>query len=236
MEYPSFLQLFEAYLSAIAMLLPALLIGLFKYRNLAGNHKPFIWILLLLFFTETLQFILRLSHVFNVLSYNIYIILFAILFIYQFFRWKMIGKNLATALVVACVVVWSLDHFVINYPRIGESTNLFGSTRFFRLFYALILTLLSMFSIFKLTTGTETHLFRNHIFYISLALIIFYTFYVYRWVYLDFSFFSAREREVSEVFQRLLNKTGSFVINLYYLLFIMATIWMPRKKIFFINF
>ena len=217
-----------AYLFSLGML-PALVAGAIKYPKMMRADRPFVWIMALNFLSETSQFVRLSIRIGDFTVYNLYVLLFLLLFLYQFYSWKSINKPIAIALAVMGTAVWIWEHLVPEY-------HLRTRTQFFRMTTGVILFSVAAFTLTRLATGRHLKLFTNHRFYICLALFLYFSFYVYYSFYHIYTDAFLEGSRASENYLRSLASIQRYIMHLTYVLYFVAALWIPRKKNFFSNF
>ncbi|MCZ4244345.1 hypothetical protein [Pedobacter punctiformis] len=200
-------------------ILIACIIGLIRWRNIAVNFRPFLYYCFADCLTEILVFILIIKHINPCLVTNIYLVLSAVLLLWQFKEWSVFNKNpwITQVLGVILIVIWGLDYFVFH--------NLWDNSGFFRIVYSFVAVILAITYLNKLITIVDGNILKDSRFLICAALIIFFTFNIF----IEIIYFNSNS---SIIFKENVFDIKR-VINVFTnLVFALAMLWIPKKKNF----
>ncbi|MEO6230410.1 MAG: hypothetical protein ABJB11_13645 [Ferruginibacter sp.] len=148
----------------------AAIIGLARFKNLDREYYPFIYCTWLAAINEVVSFLLTRWGFTNIINNNIYILLEALFITWQFKKWDTFGGNtkIFTGLFKLILVAWLLEYTVFS------SINKVGF--FCRIFYALLIVLMSINITSWLLVNSRGVLLKNPTFLICAGYIIFFTF------------------------------------------------------------
>lgn len=209
--------------------LPAipLLAGLWRYRKIDSAYHPLVWICGVGILAETWRF-WEITQYFstgrptNMLGYNLYVLIVSQCYLLIFHRWKLFQRlpMLFQVMQVLFLLVWLIDHFVLQGFRLLESTL------FFRLFYASSLSLLAIQQINNLIINYRKNLLTSASFLICAGILLLFVPYILQEV-LHLIIPQLSKTFFVEVFN-IRPRINAFV----YLLYLLAILWTPRKKPF----
>lgn len=216
-------KLLQGFLLSITIALPAI-IGLYRYRNIDWQYRPFIWICCLLTANELLMFILLQMKVYTFMSYNLVLPVTCSLYLLLFKRWGLFSekKYLLPMVFSVLMIIWIADHFILNGYRLNARTV------YFRVCFSLMLVILAVDSINRLIVSEKKSLLHNSRFLICAGLVVYYT---YRIIVDAFSI-----KGMSQSFLLLLGDFNRYLLVALNLLFALAALWIPAKKNYTIQF
>jgi hypothetical protein len=216
-------QYLQNFLLSIMIAIPAI-IGLVRYRTMNPLFHPFVWICCALTLNETVKFILIQNGINSLISYNIALPIICCLYILQFKKWGLFAgrEKWLLVLIPALLILWVADHFLINGIKIHSRTY------YFRVCYSLLLVLMSVNTINQLIVSEKHSLLLNSSFLICACLVIYYT---YRILVDAFSL-----NKMSPEFLGQLGNFNRYLLIGLNLIFVLAALWIPRKKNFTLRF
>jgi len=198
----------------------AAVIGLVGWKKTDPAYQPFVIITVLAFINHiiSLQMVKRTGA--NTVNANIFVLVEVILYVWQFQKWGLLKKSsiLLPMIMLGLAIIWTLDNLIIHRVTMLNS--------FFRITSSFLLVLLSIEQINKLIWYSRKNLLVNSCFLICCGLLIYFSFKAI----IEVFFFI--ELKASIAFY-----TSIFAILVYLnffvnLIFIWATIWIPRKQKF----
>lgn len=143
---------------------------LVRFKTVVAFSLPFVLFVLVGWFNDTLSHILIATIRSNVINSNVYWIVENLLLIWLFKEWNVPPdkKNLYQKLAVVGLALWIADNLILH------SLTTFNDG--FRLWHSLTVVVLSVRQINSLLFKETRSLFRNPMFIISIAMVIFYSF------------------------------------------------------------
>lgn len=216
-------------ISILAPLVPFLL-GLYRYKKIDGSYYPFIAVLGCAVLSETYRTIQLYNYYqgwnwpvgISTIGYNLYVLAIGLLYTILFYKWGLFENKTKPYYLVLIIlsIAWVFDHLIINGNRIASPT------KYYRLFYSLLLCLFAISHINKLIVSEKHSLLRNASFLICLGLLFFFVPYII----------------IEGVFLFSPKTSPDFYISVYqirgrfnpliYLIFTVAILWIPPKKPF----
>lgn len=204
-------------LLSFSIIIPVI-IGLVRLHKINKAYYPFIICLSLGLLNEITSFFLVHAGYYNTVNCNMYMFIEASLLLWQFRKWGLFSARMQYILLAALAFVWSAEILVI-----------FSITRYaswFLMIYSSLITVLSVFQVNKLLARERKKLFRNPVFIICAAFLLYYPFSV-----------------LSEAFWLYgLGQPAGFSIRIHWiavltnfmaiLLYILAILWMPNRQKF----
>lgn len=195
-------------------------IGVIRFSKISPVFRPFIYCIWIGLFNELLSLTIIKSGYSNAVNLNIYLLIEALFFTWQFKNWKLLEKNKWLFLFTIGIIclTWLLMNLVI-----------FRITRFnsyFLITYSFILSLMAITLLSRLILIERRSLLKNPIFIICIAFIIYYTFSVLSeafWIY------GLNENKNFRINVATISVITNLIANLLYSL---AIIWMPNKQRF----
>ena len=91
-------------------ILIAACIAAIRFKTIAKDFKPFIFLIWLGLLNETVSLVLIYTKGYNTLNSNIYVLIECLLILYQFYCWAILTKRLHFSLSFASLLVWVLDN------------------------------------------------------------------------------------------------------------------------------
>lgn len=193
-------------------------IGWIRLRKADPVFFPFILLLTAGFFTETVSIILMKKGYSNVLLYNIFSLSEAVIIVWQFKKWKFLGKKI---MLYYLIQVLFLVSWVTEFILRGGFSQFFS---YFIVGYSTIIVYMAIGIINDVIFKEPTPLLLNPLFLICMGLIIYFTYMALIeifWIY-GLNRSSAFRISVYNIFA---------FINLFTnLLFAFATLWIPMKR------
>jgi hypothetical protein len=213
----------QNFLLSLLIAVPAI-IGLVNYKKMNPSYRPFIWVCVAVSTNEIVKYFLIQMGNYDYVSYNIALPIICFLYLWLFYSWGLFkGKeNRLKILAALLLAIWIADHFILNGYRLPERTN------YFRIAYSLTLVLLSVNTINRLILTEKQNLLLNSCFLICIALAIYYTYRIiidaFKLNHMSNQFFHDLEN---------INRSLNTGLNL---IFVLAALWIPKKKNFTIQF
>lgn len=196
------------------------IIGLIRFNKIEEHYYPFLYFIWLGCINEVISFTLIMSRQSNYINNNAYVFI-ASLFIVWFFKNNGLFHNRIPAfysVLAALITLWLFESFwIINIKeQIGT---------YFRIFSSFLTILMSIQLINTMLVAGTNNLIRNPVFLISLTFILYFTFKTLVeafWIY---------GLQSSESFQLLVWNISVFVNLFTNLIYALALLWIPRKKL-----
>ena len=198
----------------------AAVVGLVSWKRTDPAYHPFIIVTTLAFINHitSLQMVRWFGA--NTVNANIFVFVESIIYVWQFQRWKLLKRSamLFPMIMLGLAIIWVLDNLIVH--------RLTTLNSFFRIISSFLLVLLSIEQLNKLIWFSRKNLFVNSCFLICCGLLIYFS---YKATIEVFFFI---ELKASIAFY-----TSIFAILIYLnffvnLIFIWATVWIPRKQKF----
>ncbi len=204
------------YISTASSLLPAAG-ALVRYKKTPPVFFPFLFCMWLAAINDLACSALAANGYSTILTNNIYVLLEAMLLMWQFKQWEIFSKkeNHSSLRLILLLTLWIVDCFFVS--------GIYKVATWFRIGYSFMLVLLAVNMLNAILFSDYKALARNSVFVICTCIIAFYTFKVFVeifWLY--GSGLSKTFRNNIYLIMILLN----IVCNLFYFI---ATLWMPRK-------
>jgi len=204
-----------------------LLLGLYRIKKIDIAFFPFIAILACGLLAECLRFFqiwlyFNQGVKTNFIIYNVYILVIAFLYLQLFYNWGTIGtkKWVLYFMWGLLFAVWLLDHVLLGPQRI------FILTAIFRMTYSSLLCLLAIHQINRLIVNEKQSLLKNPKFLICISVLLFFVLYIIQESVILF------DPKISKAFFKAIFIIRSRISTFIYLLFFLAILWIPPKKIF----
>jgi hypothetical protein len=204
-------------------ILIAAIIGIIRFKSIIRDYYPFIFIIWLGVFNETLSLVLIFTLGRNTINSNIFVLLEYLLIVYQFYKWNN-KKGLKKYVILALLglAVWSADNLVLN--SITHNNSLF------RAFYSFLVVFFSIDQVNKLVIYERGPLFKNPMFIICITFLLYYGFKAFVESYNMFHL------GLSKTLLRDLWIILYFVNGIANLLYALAVLWIPTKVKFILPY
>jgi hypothetical protein len=162
-----------------------------------------------------------------VVMMNIYTMVEFSLLAWLFHAWGLFNRNRTFFIILMSgfFVAW-----VIN--TIITESIVYGNNFYFRVLYSFALVLFAVSTFNKMVVNHRGSIFYNPQFWICLGIIIFFTFFLLD----NATKLSLIRHTISRVFKQNLQKIIVFSNLLVNLLYVVAVVWIPRKKNFMTSF
>jgi hypothetical protein len=204
-----------------SILLP-FLISVLRFKVIAREYHPFIYLLLLGVVNEIISTILNYKGYSNAVNSNIYVLLESVMLVWLFARWKLFRRPaLFYALLIFLISFWLFENFYIS------KISYFSS--YFRILYSFVIVLMSIQIVNRLIVREQRSLVKNSMFIISVGFIIYYIYKILVEIFWVYGLNNSKEFQ-NDVYNIL------HFINLFTnLIFALAILWMPRKREFMLQ-
>ena len=198
----------------------ASIIGWVRFSKTEPNCFPFLLCLTLASVNEIISFILTQVGLHTIINNNVYVLLEAVLIIWQFKNWGLFGKYnaLFLFLLVSIILTWLIDSFLVSNTN---SLNLY-----FRIIYAFIIVLMSIHINNILILTYRKRLLQSSVFLICSGFIIYFT---YKILVETFWLYGLDKSRHFRINVYLLLTWINLIVNLIYAL---AMLWIPKKPQF----
>lgn len=193
-------------------------IGVYRFKQTDSHYYPLIIYTVLASLNELYSYVIVTQYgISNQANNNLYTLLEALVICWQLYQWNVFGKKKTLFLVtqLSFVLVW-----MYSWWRTGSIFELF---HIYRIYYAVLLTLLCVGVFNKLIFSSVRSLKRNTKFLVSVGLIVLYSFKIITelfWLY---------GLSQSQAFLYKVYAWFGYVNLIINLLFILAVLWIPRK-------
>ena len=202
------------------------IIGWIRINKIHRSFYPFILCVSIAFLVEVASYVLK--HTGKVKSnafiYNVYALCEAVLICWQFKKWDLFYRVewLFVALVSSFVCFWVVECFF---------WGMFHSTAsYFRFYYYAAIVIMSINILNKQMITESKNIFKNSVFLICLAFIVYYIFEAIIVIFWLYGYGKSTNFLMKLI---LVTLYLNFVANLVYAL---AVLWMPKKKRFSLQY
>lgn len=202
----------------------AAIIGLVRFKNINQAYYPFLTLIWIGLITEIIGFICTKNGYSNTATYNIYVLIEAIILTSQFKSWGLFDRARSLFIILLCsyIAFWTVECFVLH--------RFYRNASYFRVYYSFVIVLMSI-NIINRELMTDTHnLFRNAKFLICTAFVIYYIYKVIVGIFWIYGFGASRS------FRYHLVIIIPYVNLFANLIFALAVLWMPKKHRFSLQF
>ena len=200
------------------------IIGIIRFRTIDRSYYPFLYDIWLALLVELVVFVLGQAKAYDALNgvVNLFSLADCLLFTWLFYRWNLFKRHsvILYTLVGFFIVTWVIITFFVH----GFSEN----NWYFRLIYSFVLIFVGVTFFNKVVVTERGNMLRNSQFLICLGLIIFYTFFTV----VCATQVSVFKNEVSIEFRRSLQQINIFSNVFVNLIYALAVLWIPRKKVY----
>lgn len=209
-------------------IIPAVIIGIVRYRRINTSYYPFIYNVFLVLIIEIVGQILMQQgngKMFTTLL-NIFSILDFCLFTWLFHNWGLFNrrKDVFVAILSLFAIIWVVITLVFN--------KIYIPNFYFRLFYSFVLIFFSVNTFNKVVVHERGKISRNPKFLICLGIIIFYTFFVI----VCATNLTVLRQSVTRLFRASMQEINVYSNLLVNILYAVAIVWIPRKQNFMTPF
>jgi hypothetical protein len=196
----------------------AAIIGISRFRSIAPAYFPFLFIIWLGLFNETLSLFIIYNNRSNAVNSNIFVLGEYLLILLQFYKWNYHSTLRYYGAAVAGVMVWVIDNCLLH--GVSENNSLF------RVYYSLAVVFLSINQVNKLIIFEKGNLLRNATFIICIAFLFYFGCKGF------IETFNALRFGLSDMFLRNLWIILYFVTFITNLIYAIATLCIPAKQEF----
>ncbi len=199
----------------------AVLIGLIRFRKIDPSYHPFIFIITFSLINEIASPFFVEKYKTNAININVLIVIEYMLWVWQFKCWGVFDKRKKWKFLAAMTllpIVWFIENIILS--------NIFTFNSIFSLISAFLLVFLAIDQVNKLIVEEKKSLLKNAKFLISCGVIIFHTY----------------EIMINSFYVMKLDQSNDFLSNIFIilvlvnlfvnLLFALATIWIPTRQKF----
>lgn len=169
----------QVVLFSFSILLPAIT-GVIRFRNMERSFYPFIFFIWTGTLNEIISYVLSLEGGSTTFSNNLYILAEALLILWQFKEWHIFQnfKKGFVLLLLSLVLVWIIDH--------GNKDNFANINLNFRLFYSLMIVVMSIHLNNQLVFTYRRNLVKSPVFLICIGFTVYFTYKILAevfWIY-----------------------------------------------------
>ncbi|MEO5650035.1 MAG: hypothetical protein ABIR03_08940 [Ginsengibacter sp.] len=160
----------ENYVIKIALnhsIIIAVIIGMIRFKKLAGDFYPFLLVILAGLMNESLSLVLIYTTTgSNTINSNVFVLVEYALFLWQFYRWE--GGHYKKYYLLAGIglAIWVADNLVVN--------TLTQNNSLFRVFYSFVILFLSIYQINKILIFENDNVLKNACFIICFTFLFYY--------------------------------------------------------------
>jgi hypothetical protein len=205
-------------------------IGVFRWKKIDERYYPIIVIMGVAFFNELFRFFQLFNYVaklgwplgLSLMGYNLYVLIISILYVMLFRNMGVFAKRktLMRVILTSFVLFWVTDHFLI------PEHSIHGTTKYFRIFYSFVLSLLAIQKINMLLVTEKRNLLRNPAFLICICMLFYFL------PYIITECITLLIKTVTIDFQQAVYKYRKIANIVIYLIYTLAVIWIPPKRQF----
>lgn len=200
-----------------SILIPAIA-AVVRYKVVLKEYHPFLWLIWLGLFNETVSTVSIYSIRSNAVNGNIYVLLEYGLILLQFYRWDDRKAKIFSVLALLGGAVWLADNFMINHITQNNSV--------FRVFYSLTIVFLSIDLLNRIIIFESSPVLKNAMFLFGITFLAYYGFKAF------VESFNMLHSGLSKDLLKNLWKILYFVNVFANLLYTAAILWIPTKQKF----
>lgn len=166
-----------AFWLSLSIIIP-LIVGLVRFRRIGQVYRPFFYLIVLDVVAELVSgYLIKVVHVSNAISSNVFVLLEWVLIWWQFYVWNSHPRReLLMAILLFPIAIWFTEDLVFGHIK--------DFPPYFRVFSAFLIVMLSVNKINFMITHDDRKLYANPIFLICIAFIIFYIYrIIFKWAY-----------------------------------------------------
>jgi hypothetical protein len=216
------MNIYIGYLFNFSIFIGAI-IGCVRFRRIHPDYYPFLILIWVGTINEIIGTILINTGHYNIVNFNTYNLVEALLVTWLFNKWRLFADNrFYHSLLLTFSFAWLLDIIFIS----GFSH--FNS--YFRIFYSFALILMSVNMINRMLFKERIHFLRNPIFIICSGFIIFFTLTVTTEAFFVYGL------KLSIAFQANITYILMFTNLFCNLIYALAILWMPRRQAFSLQY
>lgn len=207
----------------------AVIIGIVRFQKIDRAYYPFIYYITLMLVVEIVVKLLAESGANDFIRtmMNIYTLVEFSLLAWMFHAWGLFNRNKTffIALMIVFFVAWFFTTIIIE-------SIVYGNNFYFRVLYSFALVLFAVSTFNKMVINHRGSIFQNAQFWICLGIIIFFTFFLLA----NATKLSLVRHTISKDFKVNLQEIIVFSNLLVNFLYVVAVLWIPRKKNFMTSF
>ena len=207
------------YLTAIFSLTIGIgaLAGLAKMHRAEKGYLPFLLLLCIGFGNELISIYFAYRYHNNIINYNIYVLIEALIIVWQFRRWKLFQERhgLYSGLQLFFIMAWCSESFILS--------DIYNFNRYSLILFSFIIVILSIFQIAYMIFFETNNLLQHARFIICVGFVVFFC------AQIITESIGLYGLHLSREFRVQVQTLFSYVNLFTNLLFIIAVIWMPTK-------
>lgn len=200
------------------------IIGFARYKTIDPSYYPFIYYAVVVTIMEVLVYILtqrpeNRKYVTTCVHFYSFIEFF--LFAWLFYNWGLLGRSRKRFIyfIVAFFIIWLVTMFMSGFNQMNY---------YFLILYSFVLIFFSVSTFARVIIHERKNIFTNSKFLICIGIVIFYTIFVL----INVSNLSVIKFNTSWIFRKSLQQINVYSNLLVNLVYVLAIIWVPRKKNF----
>jgi hypothetical protein len=194
--------------------------GLIRLRKIDPAYQPFIIIVVIGFLNHSLSLTMVYYFGSNAVNGNFFVIIEALLYVWQFSNWGLFKKRKQTAFLLGALLLaaWIIDNLVLN--------SIFVPNSGFRIFSSFIMVFLAIGQLTTMINKAKINLLKSAIFVICSGMLIYFSYKAF----IEVFFLVKWERGSKLIYNIYAIFIGiNFLVNF---LFAWAVLWVPKKKTF----
>lgn len=207
----------------------AVIIGIVRFQKIDRAYYPFIYYISLMLVVEIVVRLLAESGANDVIRtmMNIYTLVEFSLLAWLLHAWGLFNRNKTFFVALMCgfFLAWVVLTTIVD-------SIVYGQNFYFRVLYSFTLVLFAVSTFNKMVINHRGSIFQNAQFWICLGIIIFFTFFLLD----NATKLSLVRHTISKDFKQNLQKIIVFSNLLVNFLYVVAVLWIPRKKNFMTSF
>ena len=165
------------FLISLTVLFP-FIVGLVRHHRIGQMYRPFFYLIILDVLTELVTgYLIRVAHVHNAISSNVFVLLEWILICWQFYIWGLRAMTeVFLTILLFPIAIWITENLVFGH--------IVDFSPYFRVFDAFLIVMLSVNKINYMITHDDRKLYGNPVFLICISLIFFFIYrIILEWAY-----------------------------------------------------
>jgi len=214
------------YLSALFSLSVGIgaVIGWIRLRKIVSAYLPFLWLLWLGLINELLSIGLMQAKHSNVINFNLFSLIQALLITYQMFRWGLFQdrKPFYFTIQATLLLSWMYELFILQ--------SIYQFNSYFTIFHSFVIVLMSISTINQITFKEPGSLAKNPIFLICMGFIFYFTYAVLVeafWIY---------GLNHSRAFRIRIYEIMAYVNLFTNFIYAFAILWIPLKRRYILQY
>lgn len=210
--------------ASFSIVIPAI-IGWARFHKINPAFYPFLFLIWIGLINETISTTLVHFGYYNIVNFNVYLIIEALLILWQFKSWQLFSPDSKSFQLAIFVIplIWLIENIFIS--KISSGFNSYS-----KIIFSLVFVFMSISMINKILMKERQNLLKHSTFLICIGFVFMFTYSLLVEIFLVYGL------KMSLNFQSNLNHIFSFMNLFCNIIYAFAILWMTKRQAFTLQF